>query len=82
MGFCDADIPSAQFMNCYRLKEHYDGVLSPAENGTTYRCGCNRLFPLDGELCDEPRTAFFFAVIMFFLQFVIRYVVRGCSALH
>jgi len=44
-------------MTCFRLS-YGEGkeadVLSPDANGTVYRCGCNRLFPLDGPECNHP----------------------------
>ena len=61
-------------MNCYRLEFSSEtGLLEPDKNGTQYRCGCNKLFPLGGEACRDPwqsGTVYYFCTVLFFVQFV------------
>jgi hypothetical protein len=57
MGECNnPEVPWGGFMSCFKLSFGEDDeahVLSPDVNGTIFRCGCNRLFPLDGPKCQD-----------------------------
>jgi hypothetical protein len=75
VGPCDLqDLPGYNHMNCFRLEFNVEGLLVPDSNGTQYRCGCNKLFPLNSPTCDEPgewQTLYNFAVALFSVQFII-----------
>ena len=75
VGVCDVEtVDGYDRMNCYRLEFSSEtGLLEPDKNGTQYRCGCNKLFPLGGEACRDPwqsGTVYYFCTVLFFVQFV------------
>ena len=67
-------------MACVRVAYNED-VETPywyaSPDGETFKCGCNKLYPLDGELCDEWRGGvetlnayvFLFFTLAFFALF-------------
>ncbi|GMH49600.1 hypothetical protein TL16_g09149 [Triparma laevis f. inornata] len=76
VGDCDADIAQAPWAQCYRLSYGSDGLLVPNATGTELRCGCNKLFPFDGVMCDETgvnNTVWWFSVLAFGIQAFISF---------
>ncbi|GMH96380.1 hypothetical protein TrVE_jg12032 [Triparma verrucosa] len=77
VGLCrDESLPAADMMHCYRLEYSPEtGLLEPDKNGTQYRCGCNKLFPLDGFDCLQPLENVggitYFANVLFLIQLLI-----------
>jgi hypothetical protein len=62
-GYCEnTAVPAHRYMECFRVTVEpmssnnsewgMSELIFPDENGTDYRCGCHRLYALDGPDCD------------------------------
>mmetsp|Transcript_10998 Transcript_10998/g.19895 ORF Transcript_10998/g.19895 Transcript_10998/m.19895 type:complete len:426 (+) Transcript_10998:158-1435(+) len=64
-GYCEnTAVPAHNYMECFRVSVEplpdsstsswgMSDLIFPDENGTEYRCGCHRLYGLEGPDCDE-----------------------------